>query len=115
MLNAAERRKHPRVSPRGLTANLTLDSADGSVNLEGEVVDISLTGIKIRLNTPMTMDMEGKIKIKLCLPDSGIPLSISGIIKHHLNPTELGLHYIDKSGLTALDKFMFECFKSVKS
>jgi len=115
MLEAKERRKHPRLNPRGLYATLAIDSPDSTVNLEGDVVDISLTGIKIRLKTPMTKDMEGKIRIQLFLPDTGIPLSISGIIKHHLSPTELGLHYVDSTEVTALDTFMFECFKLVKS
>lgn len=115
MLEAAERRKHPRLNPCGINATLMLELPDEPVKLEGDVVDISFTGIKIKLKTPMMADMAGRIKIQLYLPDSGIPFSISGIIKHQLNTHELGLHYVDDPTVTAMDKFMFECFKLAKN
>ena len=114
MLEAAERRLYPRVSPRGIDAKLMVELPDGTANFDGDVVDISFTGIKIKLKSPMTTDMEGKIKIQLYLPESGTPLSISGIIKHQFSPEELGLHYLDDPSVLAMDKFMFECFKLAK-
>jgi c-di-GMP-binding flagellar brake protein YcgR len=114
-MTEAERRQHPRFNPRGLKASIFLEPPHDPSKVEGEVVDISYTGIKIKLNTPTAAEMDGKIRIELFLPDSGIPFSISGILKHHNNSGELGLHYADSPGVDVWDSFMFECFKLSKN
>jgi PilZ domain len=111
----AERRQSPRFNPEGLKATITLDSPEDTFNLEGEVVDISHTGVKIRLKEPMPISVDHKIRIDFLLPESGIPFSISGILKHHNNSGELGLHYMDCPVVEALDSFMFECIKLAKN
>ena len=111
----AERRQSPRFNPEGLKATITLDSPEDTFNLEGEVVDISHTGVKIRLKEPMPISVDHKIRIEFLLPESGIPFSISGILKHHNNSGELGLHYMDCPVVEALDSFMFECIKLAKN
>jgi PilZ domain len=113
-MTEAERRQSPRFNPEGLKAKITLDSNQDPMNLEGEVVDISHTGVKIRLKEPMPTSVDRKIKIELFLPDSGIPFCISGILKHYNNSGELGLHYMDYPVVEALDSFMFECIKLSK-
>jgi len=113
-MTEAERRQSPRFNPQGLKANITLESSQEPINLEGEVVDISHTGVKIKLKTPMPVSIGRKIRIEFFLPESGIPFSISGILKHQLNSTELGLHYVDCPVVEALDSFMFECIKLSK-
>ncbi len=113
-MTEAERRKYPRFNPEGLKANIMLEPPHDPTHLEGEVVDISYTGIKIKLNAPAASNLDGKIKIRLFLPESGIPFSISGILKHQMNSTELGLHYVESPGVKALDGFMFECIKLSK-
>lgn len=115
MVEAAERRQSPRFNPRGLKANIMLEPPHDPINLEGAVVDISYTGIKIKLNTAAAANLDGKVKIQLFLPESGIPFSISGILKHQLNSKELGLHYVESPGMKALDGFMFECIKLSKN
>jgi PilZ domain len=115
MAEAAERRQSPRFNPRDLKASIMLESPHTLASLEGEVVDISYTGIKIKLNKPMPDDIDGKIRIQLLLPESGIPFSISGILKHQVNSRELGLHYVDSPSAAALDGFMFECIKLSKN
>jgi hypothetical protein len=108
----AERRQHPRFNPHGLKANIFLEPPSEPEFLEGEVVDISHTGVKILLKNDMPVSTDRKIRIEFLLPESGIPFSISGILKHHqLDPTELGLHYVDCPVVEALDSFMFECIK----
>ncbi|MEQ1559140.1 MAG: PilZ domain-containing protein [Methyloglobulus sp.] len=110
----SERRQSPRFNPSGLKANIWVESHEPS-QLEGDVIDISFTGIKIRLKSPVAGDMVGKIRIDLFLPDTCIPFSISGILKHRATPIDLGIRYIDSSNVIDLDKFMFECEKLVKS
>ena len=115
MIIDTERRQSPRYNPPGLMATIILESVSDTLNLEGEVVDISHTGVKIKLNTPMPISIDHKIRIEFFLPDSGIPFSISGILKHHNSQGELGLHYVDYPVVEALDSFMFECIKLVKN
>jgi c-di-GMP-binding flagellar brake protein YcgR len=112
----SERRQSPRFNPHGLKANIImLESLQNQDNLEGEVVDISHTGVKIKLKDPMPVSIDRKIRIELFLPESGIPFSISGILKHHNMSGELGLHYMDCPVVEALDSFMFECIKLSKA
>ena len=113
-MTEAERRQSPRFNPNGLKANILLESPEDPINLEGEVIDISHTGVKIKLKESMPVSIDRKIRIEFLLPESGIPFSISGILKHQLKPTELGLHYVDCPVVEALDKFMFECIKLSK-
>jgi hypothetical protein len=114
-MSQVERRENPRFNPHGLKANIFLDTPNEPTNLEGEVIDISHTGVKIKLNSVMPTSIDRKIRIEFLLPESGIPFSISGILKHHqVNPTELGLHYVDCPVVEALDSFMFECIKLSK-
>jgi hypothetical protein len=111
---SAERRQSPRINPSGLKATIYLEPSHDPNYMEGEVIDISYTGIKIRLNTPITNNIDGKIKIQLFLPDSGIPLSITGILKHQSAHSEIGMHYFQGPNVYEMDRFMFECTKLVK-
>lgn len=111
---AIERRLHPRVCPQGLRATIFVETQPEALSFEGDVLDISLTGIKIRLDKPSS-DLDGNIRIVVSLPETGIPLTISGILKHQRNLSEVGLHYIDQPENDKLDRFLFECTKLVKS
>lgn len=111
----AERRQSPRINPNGLKASIYLEPSHDPAYMEGEVVDISYTGIKIRLNTPTANGMDGKIKIQIFLPDSGIPLSITGVLKHKNAENEIGMHYLHGPNVYEMDRFMFECTKLVSN
>ena len=113
-MTLSERRSHPRFYPDGLKANIQIENGQSLTFLEGEVIDISFTGIKIRLKTPSSWDMEGKIKIDLHLPDTGIPFSINGILRHQSMAGDLGIEYVDASNVVEMDKFIFECYKRAK-
>lgn len=110
-----ERRQSPRITPKGLKASIYLEPWHEPAFMEGDVLDISHTGIKIRLKTPTAAGMDGKIKIQLFLPETRIPLSITGILKHQANPTDVGLHYINSPNVLEMDKFIFQCIKLVKN
>ena len=83
-------RRHPRFKPKGMHAS-----------------------IKIKLSTPLSEIMNGKVKILLVLPDTGIPMSITGIIKHHISPAECSLQYAEPLADDVFNDFIFECVKSV--
>ncbi len=107
-------RKHPRFNPHGLTANITIDPPppDKEIILQGTVIDMSYTGIKIKLSSAMPADIpESEIKINLTMPESGIPITIHGIIKHLNEQAECGLHYSKKHPEHEIDELMFECIK----
>ena len=109
-----DKRKHPRFSPNGLAANITIapPPPKKELILEGTIIDMSYTGIKIKLNTAITTDLsESEIKINLTMPESGVPVSIHGIIKHLNNESECGLHYSEQHAEDEVDDLMFECIK----
>lgn len=112
-MTAIERRSHPRIYPQGIRAKIFWGPQADPIMLEGDVQDISLTGIKIRLDRP-SGDLDGIIKIALSLPDTGIPLTITGILKHQNNASEVGLHYVDNPDADKLDRLLFECTKLAK-
>lgn len=108
-----EKRKYPRFQPQGLLASIKIDPpAEKEIVLEGEVVDMSYNGIKIRLNKPLHVDIDhGEIKIEITMPQSGIPISIHGLIKHIREQYECGLQFAANHSEHCVDKLMFECIK----
>lgn len=107
-----ERRLHPRLSIRGLKAHISIDdSKNGAIEMDGDVLDLSYTGIKIRLDSPIPQECEGVIKIIIVLPESKIPLTINGEIKHFDAHYEYGLYHGNYSTEETLDALMFECVK----
>jgi hypothetical protein len=110
-MNGKDRRQHPRYSQTGLKVAITLNISTDIVNLYGEVVDISLGGIKIKLDVPTTDDLEGDIKICLFLPDIEIPIFVKGVLKYVSEDGTLGLHYLEYPIAETLNKFMFDCMK----
>ena len=109
-----DKRRHPRFSPNGLVASITIEPPppDDEIILEGTVVDMSYTGIKIKLKTPIREDMPvSEILIKLIMPESGVPVSIHGFIKHLNAESECGLQYSENHPEHEVDDLMFECIK----
>jgi len=108
-----DNRKHPRFNPKGLIANIIIDHAsDEELALEGIVEDMSYSGIKIKLSSAECKDIpEGKIKINMTMPQSGIPITISGEIKHWNEQSGCGLQYANNHTENDVDDLMFECIK----
>jgi len=55
--------------------------------------------------------MDGRVKILLILPESGIPLTINGTIKHQ-TASECGLECENNFSEEDFNELMFECIKS---
>ena len=107
-----ERRIYPRFKIQDLTAQITFENSDSARHVaNGEVLDISYTGIKLKLDTPMFPKANSKIKIALTLPDTGIPLTISGMIKHQSSAAEVGLQYLDHPDKNDFDDLVCEFIK----
>ncbi|RLA22659.1 MAG: PilZ domain-containing protein [Gammaproteobacteria bacterium] len=108
----AEKRLHPRVKPKNLTAHITINRPpDETLAMDGTVVDLSYSGIKIKLSTPLIAEINDQITINLQLPKSGIPIRIHGVVVHRRSAIECGLHFVDQPPRQAIDDLMFECVK----
>ena len=108
----SDRRRHTRFTLSGLSAEIVISKEDGrTLHVAGNIVDISYTGIKIKLHETVTADINDKIKIDLQLPESGIPIAISGKIVHRLSATECGIYFGDRHDESAVDELMFECVR----
>lgn len=113
-----EKRKYPRYTPKGLLANITLDppGTGDRIILPGEVIDISYTGIKIRLSKPFEVDINhGQIKIEIVMPQSGVPIRIQGILRHIEDQCDFGLQFAELYKDQKVDDLMLECIKLAES
>lgn len=103
----SDQRTHKRIKPKGLQADLIFSSANHELILEADIVDISYSGIRVKLKNPINPDMTGNIRINMILPESNAPFSVHGILKHQ-SDVEAGLHYLDHVH-GSIDDLMFEC------
>lgn len=109
-----EKRSHQRFNPEGLSAHIIIDPPppDEEIVIDGHVIDMSYSGIKIRLTQPLCHEVEeAELRIFIVLPESGVPISIHGMIKHIQNGHECGLQYAEKHTEEDLDSLMFECVR----
>lgn len=107
-----DQRQHARFNPEGLMARVTLEhEALDQIYVNGEVINISHSGIRLKLAEPLHAQINDKIKIQLILPESGIPLTIRGIIKHEITENEFGLHYDNPPSKNDYEDIILECFK----
>ncbi|MGY6277129.1 PilZ domain-containing protein [Methylomonas sp. MgM2] len=109
-----DKRNHKRFNPEGIAAHIIIDPPPPAeeIVIDGHVVDMSYSGIRIKLNTPLLPHIEvAELRILIILPESGVPLSIHGTIKHIHDRHHCGLQYADKHTEDELDSLMFECVK----
>lgn len=109
-----DNRDRKRFNPEGVAAHIIIDPPppEEEIVMDGKVVDMSYGGIKIRLNRPLVHDVEeAELRISLVLPESKVPLSIHGTIKHVVDSHECGLQFSDKHTEDDMDGLMFECIK----
>ena len=85
---------------------------DEQIALQGKVIDMSYSGIRIKLTEMMPRNIpESKIKINMVMPNSGIPFTIQGVIKYLSEDSECGFSFDNNHAETELDDFMFECVR----
>jgi len=104
----SEKRIHKRIKPKGLQAGLVFSSEHQEIALDAEILDISYSGIRVKLKQPIATDMSGNIRINMVLPESNTPFCVHGILKHQTTDDECGLHYVDHIH-GSIDDLMFEC------
>ena len=112
-----EKRKHVRFKPKGVLANITISppSPHKMILLQGVVVDISYSGIKIKLSSAIPVNIPpSKMKINLILPKSALPIAIKGLIRY-MNPQfEMGFKFTENLVKPEIDDLLFECIKMTK-
>ena len=110
-----DNRRHVRFNPKGLKATITIYQplVNEDIHLQGRVIDMSYSGIRIKLLSAMPADLsESKIKIALIMPKSGMSITIKGSIRHFNEQAEYGMSYSEDHSEHAVDDFMFECIKT---
>ncbi len=106
----AEKRAHNRIEPKELSAHITIKRPpDEELLTNGIVIDISYSGIKIKLDSPIIAETNDQITIDMKLPQSGIPISIHGVVKHRLPDSQCGIYFGDLHPEESVDDLMFEC------
>ncbi len=106
-----ERRSYRRVKSKKIQADVSSTAqANQEMNLNGEILDISRTGLRIKLNQPLNSKIHDKINITLVLPHSGTPFSVHGILINKHTETEYGIHYASHTH-ESIDDMLFECVK----
>ncbi len=109
-----EKRKHVRFDPKGVLANITIYPASPheKISLQGVVVDMSCSGIKIKLFSAIPTDIgESKMEIDLTLPKSAFPIAIKGVIRHVNPQSEMGFKFAEDQAKQGIDDLLFECVK----
>ncbi|MDX8127691.1 PilZ domain-containing protein [Methylomonas sp. OY6] len=110
-----ENRSRIRFNPEGLVAHIIIEPPPpgGEIIIDGQVVDMSYSGIKIRLKEPLGQAVdEAELRISIILPESRVAMSIHGNIKHIREDRECGLQYSpSKHSEDEFDDLMFECVK----
>ncbi|MGD0962034.1 MAG: PilZ domain-containing protein [Methylomonas sp.] len=103
-----EKRGYRRVKANGLQAGVVFNTRTQEISLDAEIIDISYSGIRVRLKNPIVDEISGPIKINMLLPDSQTPFSVHGILKHQHNELDCGVHYVNHVE-GSIDDLMFEC------
>ncbi len=112
---SAEKRIYPRFLPQGLytTISITSEKQEDIFYDDGEILDMSYNGIKFKLQRPINIDfLEKLVHVMIIMPQSAIPVSINGHIKHYGNQCEYGLQFSGTQNERIIDKLMFECIKN---
>jgi len=107
-----EKRQFPRFKTQGLNAVLTFYQANSNEQLvlKGEVLDMSLTGIKIKLFTALPAGLnDSKINIALRSAHSKVPMNINGVIRHSAASLQCGMQFAQEMPKQAADDLLFEC------
>ena len=104
-----EKRSQRRVKSKNVKADVfSTHSPEEEIALNAEILDISRTGIRIKLSNPLDTSLHDRLRITMFLPESGAPFTVHGLLKHQHSETEYGLHLSDHIE-GSIDDMIFEC------
>ncbi len=105
-----EKRKHPRTDAKGLQAKIMVTAPNRSVLVaDVNLLNVSQTGIKVRVQKPLIIELGTNIQLEIILPESGIPVIVNSVVIREEFDTEFGLHYIDLRPEDPIEKLISEC------
>ncbi len=105
-----ERRENPRTEAKGLQAKIMVTEPNRSVFIaNANILNISKSGIKLRVQKPLIIELGTNIQLEVILPESGFPVIVNTIVVHEKLDTEFGLHYIDLRPEDPIEKLINEC------
>ncbi len=105
-----EKRDNPRIEAKGLLAKIMVTEPNRSVLIaDVNLLNISKSGIKIRVQKPLIIALGTNIQLEVILPESGVPVIVNTVAVREQFDTEFGLHYIDLRPEDPIEKLMSEC------
>lgn len=105
-----ERRENPRIDAKGLQAKIMVTEPNLSVLIaDANLLNVSKSGIKLRVQKPLIIELGTNIQLEIILPESGIPVIVNTVVVREKFDTEFGLHYIDLRPEDPIEKLMNEC------
>jgi hypothetical protein len=110
-----DKRKHQRYATPDLNAVITISPPPPNklISLAGTVLNMSHKGIKIKLHSAMPRGIPtSKTLINMVMPKSGLPVKISGFIRHINTESECGINYHKDHAEDELASLLFECIKA---
>ncbi|MGR8934802.1 MAG: PilZ domain-containing protein [Gammaproteobacteria bacterium] len=109
----SERRNDPRTEAKGLNAKISLYQSNGSILIaDATLLNVSRSGIKLRMKKPLIADVNTKTQLEVVLPDSKIPVIVNAVVVHSQHDSEFGMHYIDVQPEDPLEQLISECAKA---
>lgn len=73
-----------------------------------DIIDISRSGIRIRLTQPLSLGESENFKITMLLPESGEPFTVHGMLKAQLND-DISETPSLKPSEKSIDNRLFQC------
>lgn len=105
-----DRRDSPRTEVKRLQAKIMVTEPNRSVLMaDVNLLDISRSGIKLRVQKPLIVAIDTNIQLEVILPISGIPFIVNAAVVHEKFDSEFGLHYIDLCPEDPIEKLISEC------
>jgi c-di-GMP-binding flagellar brake protein YcgR len=106
----SDRRENPRTAAKGLKAKIIITHSNRSIMIaDVNLLDVSRTGIKLRVQKPLAVDLGTKVQLEIILSESGLPVILDAEVVHEKFESEFGLHYIDVKPEDPLTELIAEC------
>ncbi len=99
-----------RQKPKGLPTEVMFNSPGREIALDADILDISYTGIIVKLKHPIASDIVGHIRITMNLPESGASFSVRGILSHRRAAYASSPNYANHI-VGSIDDVMFLCIE----
>lgn len=105
-----DRRNELRTDAKGLKAKISVYQPNGSILVaDANLLDVSRSGIKLRVTKPLVAELDDKVQLEVLLPDVNIPVIVNAVVVHTKPDSEYGMHYIDVRPEDPLDLLISVC------